>query len=45
MQEKTLDSSDIELWGKFIRAERKEEFDMLAEKNMYIGSALGDALG
>ena len=33
------DSSDIELWGKFIRAERKEEFDMLAEKNMYIGSA------
>ena len=33
------DSSDIELWGRFIRAERKEEFDMLAEKNMYIGSA------
>ena len=33
------DSSDIELWGKFIRAERKEEFDMLAEKNAYIGSA------
>lgn len=33
------DSSDIELWGKFINAERKEEFAMLAEKNMYIGSA------
>ena len=33
------DSSDIELWGKFIRAERKEEFDLLAEKNIYIGSA------
>lgn len=33
------DSSDIELWGKFIRAERKEEFVMLAEKNMYIKSA------
>ena len=33
------DSSDIELWGKFIRAERKEEFDVLAEKNAYIGSA------
>ncbi len=32
-------SSDIELWAKFIRAERKEEFDMLAEKNAYIGSA------
>ncbi len=33
------DSSDIELWGKFINAERKEEFDVLAEKNSYIGSA------
>lgn len=33
------DSSDIELWGKFIRAERKEEFDVLAEKNACIGSA------
>lgn len=32
-------SSNIELWAKFIRAERKEEFDMLAEKNAYIGSA------
>lgn len=33
------DSSDILLWAKFINAERKEEFDMLAEKNPYIGSA------
>ena len=33
------DSSDIELWGRFINAERKEEFDMVAEKNVYIGSA------
>ena len=32
------DSSDIELWGRFISAERKEDFAMLAEKNMYIGS-------
>ena len=32
------DSSDIELWGKFINAERKEDFVMLAEKNVYIGS-------
>lgn len=38
-KELTEDSSDIELWGKFINAERKEEFAMLAEKNMYIGSA------
>ena len=33
------DSSDIELWGRFISAERKEDFDMLAEKNTYIDSA------
>lgn len=33
------DSSDIELWGKFINGERKEDFDMLAERNPYIGSA------
>lgn len=31
--------SDIELWAKFINAERKEEFDMLAQKNQYIESA------
>jgi predicted transposase/invertase (TIGR01784 family) len=33
------DSSDIILWGKFINAERKEEFDMLAKRNSYIQSA------
>ena len=33
------DSSDIELWAKFINSERKEEFDMLAQKNPYIESA------
>ncbi len=32
-------SSDIELWGRFINAERKEDFDMVAEKNAYIKSA------
>lgn len=31
--------SDILLWAKFINAEEKEEFDMLATKNSYIGSA------
>ena len=33
------DSSDILLWAKFINSERKEEFEMIAEKNTYIGSA------
>ena len=33
------DSSDLELWAKFINSEKKEDFDMLAEKNTYIGSA------
>lgn len=33
------DCSDLELWGKFINSERKEDFDMLAEKNTYIESA------
>lgn len=33
------ENSDILLWAKFINAEQKEEFDMLAEKNPYIGSA------
>lgn len=33
------DSGDILLWAKFIDAERKEEFDMLAQKNPYISSA------
>lgn len=32
-------SSDLELWAKFIDAERKEVFDMLAGKNPYIESA------
>lgn len=32
-------SSDLELWAKFINAERKEVFDMLADKNPYIESA------
>ena len=32
-------SSDMLLWAKFINAEKKEEFDMLAEKNPYIQSA------
>ena len=29
----------LELWAKFIDAERKEVFDMLADKNPYIESA------
>ena len=33
------DSSDILLWAKFINAEQKEEFDMLATRNPYIKSA------
>ncbi len=33
------DASDILLWAKFINAETKEEFDMLANKNEYINSA------
>ena len=33
------DSSNILLWAKFINAERKEEFDMIAERNPYIKSA------
>ena len=32
------DASDILLWAKFINAEEKEEVDMLATKNSYIGS-------
>ena len=40
LPEELLDgSSDILLWAKFINAEKKEEFDMLAEKNPYIESA------
>lgn len=33
------DCSDIELWARFINAERKEEFDMLVQKDPYIESA------
>ena len=32
-------SSDIELWAKFINAERREELEMIATKNPYIESA------
>ena len=31
--------SNIELWARFINAERKEEFDMIAQRDPYIGSA------
>ncbi len=31
--------SSLELWAKFISAERKEEFDMIAKKDVYIQSA------
>ncbi len=33
------DTGRIELWAKFINAEKKEEFDMIAEKDPYIQSA------
>lgn len=33
------DCTDLELWAKFINAEQKEEFDMLAGMNPYIDSA------
>lgn len=33
------DCGSLELWARFINAERKEEFDMLAQKNQYIASA------
>lgn len=33
------DSNDLLLWAKFINAERKEEFDMLATKNPYLDHA------
>ena len=38
-QELKDDKDDILLWAKFISSERKEEFEMLAEKNIYIQSA------
>ena len=33
------DASDMLLWAKFINAEKKEELDMLSEKNPYIKEA------
>lgn len=33
------DCGDIELWARFINAEREEEFDMIAQKDPYIASA------
>ncbi len=33
------DSSRVELWAKFINAEKMEDFDMIAEKDPYIKSA------
>ena len=32
-------SSDRLLWAKFINSEQKEEFEMIAKQNFYIGSA------
>ena len=32
-------SSDLLLWAKFLNAEKEEEFEMLAKKNLYIGKA------
>lgn len=33
------DNNGILLWAKFINSERKEDFEMIAEKDQYIGSA------
>ncbi len=38
-KEWTEDCSNVELWAKFINAEKREEFDMIAEKDPYIKSA------
>ena len=32
-------NNDVLLWAKFIKAERKEDFEMLASRNQYISSA------
>ncbi len=37
--ELTEDCAGIELWAKFINAERKEEFDMIVGRDPYIDSA------
>ena len=39
LPEKLKEDDSLLLWAKFINAERKEEFDMLAEKSPYINSA------
>ena len=39
IRKNVLDKGYISLWAKFISAEKKEEFDMLATKNPYIQSA------
>lgn len=39
LPEQLKEGDNLLLWAKFINAERKEEFDMLAEKNSYIQSA------
>ena len=39
LPEKLKEEDSLLLWAKFINAERKEEFDMLAEKSPYINSA------
>ena len=38
-KELTADCSNLELWAKFINAERKEDFVMIAQKDPYIESA------
>ncbi|RKI51366.1 Rpn family recombination-promoting nuclease/putative transposase, partial [bacterium D16-51] len=39
LPEELKEGDSLLLWAKFINAERKEEFDMLAEKSPYINSA------
>lgn len=39
LPEELKEEDSLLLWAKFINAERKEEFDMLAEKSPYINSA------
>ena len=39
LPEKLKEDDNLLLWAKFINAEQKEEFDMLAKKNSYINSA------
>ena len=39
LPKKLKEGDTLLLWAKFINAERKEEFDLLAKKNAYIQSA------